>query len=303
MVSLPTYRIEAPDTLFIELLQVIPRPPYRIEAYDVLQIQVAGTMVGQPINGYYLVEGEGIVTLGPAYGTVRIMGMTIDEATEEITRQLQVILQHPAVSVQFSRSGAIQMVTGLYPVASDGTVNLRRYGMVRVAGKTVTEARLAVQQQLAQYFESPRVGLDIRIFNSKKYYVITAGAGTGDMIQPFPIMGTETVLDAIARLQGMSQISSKTMWVARATPADKGDENILPVNFVAITYGMTETNYQLMPGDRLYIVDDNLVAANNFLNKLTQPIERLLNISNLGIDAVRSAQTTGRLYNLTRSGI
>ncbi len=107
MVSLPTCRIEAPDVLHIELLQAIPRPPYRVEAYDVLRIQVAGTMVGQPINGYYLVEGDGIVTLGPAYGVVRIVGMTIDEATEEITRQLQVILQRPAVSVQFSRSGGL----------------------------------------------------------------------------------------------------------------------------------------------------------------------------------------------------
>ncbi len=175
--------------------------------------------------------------------------------------------------------------------------------MVRVAGKTVTEARLAVERQLAQYFESPRVGVEIRTFNSNKYYVITAGAGIGDSIQWFPITGTETVLDAIARIEGPSHVSSKTMWVARATPSDKGDENILPVDFVAITYGLTDTNYQLMPGDRLYIVDDKLVAANNYLDKLAQPIERLLNMSSLGTDTVRNAQTMGRAFNQNRTGI
>ena len=71
MVSLPTYRVEPPDILQIEMLKLVPLPPYRIDIYDVLQIRVLGTILDQPIDGFYLVEGEGIVSLGPAYGTVR----------------------------------------------------------------------------------------------------------------------------------------------------------------------------------------------------------------------------------------
>ena len=303
MVSLPAYRIESPDVLQIELLKVVTRPPYRIGAYDLLQIDVLGTIPDQPINGYFLVEGEGFVTLGPAYGVVRVEGMTIEEATDAVTRYLQATLKRPNVTIRFFRSAEVEQIAGPYVVQPDGTVNLRRYGMVPVAGKTITEAQLAVQRQLSQYFDSPQVTLDVKRFFSKKYYVITAGAGMGENIQTFPITGNDTVLDAIARLEGLKQISSRTMWVAPPTLAEKGDDNILPVNFVAIGQGQTDTNYQLLPGDRLYIVDDNLVAGNNYLTKLTQPIEWLLNLSTLGTDTVRGMQTTGRAYNALRGGI
>ena len=64
MMSLPTYRVEPPDILQIEMLKLVPLPPYRIDIYDVLQIRVLGTLLDQPIDGFFLVEGEGIVTPG-----------------------------------------------------------------------------------------------------------------------------------------------------------------------------------------------------------------------------------------------
>lgn len=304
MMSLPTYRIEPPDLVQIEVLKLVPRPPYRVETHDVLQIRVLGTILDQPIDGYFLVEGEGIVSLGPAYGTVRVTGMTVDEATQEITRQLEAVLQRPDVSVQLARSAGTQQLTGAYLVQPDGSVNLRQYGMVHVAGKTVTEARLAVERQISQYFDSASVAVDVVGFNSENYYVITAGADIGESIQRFPITGNETVLDAIGQIEGLSRVSSKTMWVARAHPGSLGAEELLPVDYVAIARGgVTDTNYQILPGDRVYIVDDKLVKANNGLAKLTDPIQRLLSIASLGTSTVRGAETMGRAYNQTRRGL
>ena len=299
--SLPTYRIEPPDTLQIEALKLVPRPPYRIETYDVLQISVRGTIPDQPINGYYLVEGEGTVSLGPAYGTVRVTGMTIEEASEEITRKLQVSLQQPEVSVLLARSVGIQQITGTYQVQPDGTVSLHGYGAVYVAGKTMGEAKLAIEQHVAPYFDAPQISVDVVGYNSKNYFVIVAGAETGENIQRFPITGNETVLDAIAQLQGLQRVSSKTMWLARATPGSMGCAEVLPVDWEAITRGaMTDTNYQILPGDRLYIVDDKLVAADNYLAKFTNPIGRMLNISLQGSSTIRSTQVLGRSYNQNR---
>ncbi len=65
MVSLPAYRVEPPDILQIEMLKLVPLPPYRIDIYDVLQIRVFGTLLDQPIDDFFLVEGEGIVTPRP----------------------------------------------------------------------------------------------------------------------------------------------------------------------------------------------------------------------------------------------
>ena len=300
-VSLPTYRVEPPDILMVEMLKLVPLPPYRIEIFDVLQIRVLGTLLDQPIDNFYLVEGEGIVTLGPAYGTVRIAGMTIEEATEALRRKLQEVLNQPEVSVQLARTAGTAPVTGEYLIGPDGTINLRQYGTLHVAGKTVTEIQLDMQKHLARYFDSPEVSVDVRQFNSKVFYVITEGAGLGDSITRMPITGNDTVLDALSAVNGLSQFSSTEMWVARPSPGNAGCEQIMPVDYDAITRGgSSATNYQIMPGDRVFVAEDNILAFNNFVSKVTAPLERLLGTTSLGASTVRNLQTLGRNYNKNR---
>jgi polysaccharide biosynthesis/export protein len=301
-VSLPAYRIEPPDILQIEMLKLVPRPPYRAEVFDVLQIQVANTLVDQPIAGYFMIEAEGVINLGPAYGSVRVAGMTVDRMTGVIRQHLQQVLQNPVVSVQLARVAGAQPVTGQYLVGPDGTVNLRQYGVVHVAGRTVGEARLAIQQHLTQFLDSPEVSVDVLAYNSKVFYVITQGAGLGDNVRRLPVTGNETVLDAISQVNGLTQVSSKKIWIARPAPNHYGCEQILPVDWDAIAQGaQTGTNYQLMPGDRLFISEDKLTTVTNAIAKVTAPFERLLGISGLGFSTIRTSQTMGRNYNRQRS--
>jgi len=303
MVSLPTYRVEPPDILQIEMLKLVPLPPYRIDIYDVLQIRVLGTMLDQPIDGFFLVEGEGVVTLGPAYGRIRVAGMTVEEASEPITRKLQEVLNKPDVSVQLAHTAGTQPVTGQYLIAPDGTINLRQYGLLRVAGKTVTEIRKDLTKQLSQYFDSPEPAVDVIAYNSKVFYVITQGAGLGDNVRRIPITGNETVLDALSVVNGLSQVSSTKVYIARPAPGCVGYQQILPVDYEAIAMGgSTATNYQILPGDRVFIAEDGVTTFNNFLAKMTAPVEKLLGVSGLGTSTVRGMQTMGRNYNLSRSG-
>ena len=302
-VTLPAYQIEPPDVVQIEMLKMVPLPPYRLEVYDVLGVRVVGTLLDQPVDGYFLVESEGLIDLGPAYGSLRVAGMTIEQARQAIRKHLQQILQRPEVSVQLARAAGMQPVTGTYLVGPDGTLNLRQYGVIRVAGRTIPEARTAVIEHLKKFFDSPEVALDVVAYNSKVYYVITAGAGLGDNIRRVPVTGNETVLDAVSYVGGLSQVSSKRIWIARPAPGDFGCEQILPVDWDAITQGAsTATNYQILPGDRLYVAEDRMVAANNLIGKFTAPLERLLGVSSLGSSTVRNLQTTGRDYNRSRSG-
>lgn len=301
-VSLPAYRVEPPDILMIEMLKMVPRPPYRVEIYDVLQIRAIGTLIDQPIDGFFLVEGEGIVTLGPAYGRIRVVGMTVEEAAVAITAELKKVLNKPEVSVQLARTAGTAPVTGEYLVGPDGTVNLRQYGVLRVAGKTVTEIRVDLQRHLSRYFDSPDASVDVRQFNSKVFYVVTQGAGLGDNIRRVPITGNDTVLDALSAVNGLSQVSSAQIWIARPAPGNAECEQIIPIDYGAITQGgSSATNYQMLPGDRLVIASDGMIAANTWLTKMTAPIERLLGIASLGISTSRTAQTMGRDYNLNRN--
>jgi polysaccharide biosynthesis/export protein len=213
---------------------------------------------------------------------------------------LKMILNEPAVTIQLTRSASAERLTDAYAVQPDGTVNLGNYGMLSLSGMTVTEAMEAVQARLVQYFDSPRVGVEVVKFNSKSYCVVTESRRGSGTMQRFPITGNETVLDAMAKMQKSSNMamSSKTIWVARPTPGNLSQEQILPVNWNAIAHGgITDTNYQILPGDRVYVVDDKALGFNGFLSKFASPIERLLGITSQGVAEARDMEALGREYN------
>ncbi len=286
--SLPSYRIEPPDVIQLQILKMVPLTPYRIQVYDVLQIGVPRTLPDQPIQGLYLVEAEGTVDLGLAYGSVRVAGLTVDEAREMVQRHLTQVLAAPEVVLQITQIADVQPVTGTYLVTPDGTINLLKYGSVRVAGMTIYEAKAAVERQLAAFFEMPEVWVDVLAYNSKVYYIVTEGAHLGDNVVRVPVTGNETVLDAITQIQGLSQISSKEIWIARPVPGGFGCEQILPVDWVAVTRGgSTATNYQILPGDRVFIAEDKTVALTNYLGKVLGPFERVLGFGSLAASTIR----------------
>ena len=163
--------------------------------------------------------------------------MTVEEATAAITAKLKTVLQQPEVSVQLARTAGTAPVSGEYLVGPDGTVNLRQYGSLHVAGKTISEIRAGIEEASAQYFDSPRRPVEVRQFNSKVFYVITEGAGMGDNIRRVPVTGNDTVMDALSAINGLSQVSSVNIWVARPAPGGFGCQQILPVDYQAITKG------------------------------------------------------------------
>jgi polysaccharide export outer membrane protein len=111
------------------------------------------------------------------------------------------------------------------------------------------------------------------------------------------VTGNETVLDAISQISGLSQVSSKQVWIARPAPDHIGCDQILPVDWVGITKGgSARTNYQIMPGDRIFIAENHLVATDTALAKFLAPIERILGISLLGgqaVNTISGRSTTG----------
>lgn len=289
MRSLPAYRIEPPDILQIEVLKMVPLPPYRVEAYDVLGINVLGTLVDQPINNYFLVEAEGNINLGPAYGKLRIVGMTIPEVKAAMESHLRKYLREPEVSVQLARASGVQPITGTYLVGPDGTVNLRQFGMIHVSGMTLAEAKVAIERHLSHFLDSPEASVDVAAYNSKTYYIIVEGAGMGETVVRLPVTGNENVLDAISQIQGLTRLSSKKIWIARPAPGGYGCEQVLPIDWDAIVQGAsTETNYQILPGDRVFIAEDPMIAFSTLVGKVTAPFEQVLGFGSLTVSTVRN---------------
>jgi polysaccharide export outer membrane protein len=187
-------------------------------------------------------------------------------------------------------------ITGERLVRPNGTITLGFYGDVYVNGLTITEVKEKVIIHLRQFLtdealglvgadrdgnpikiapaDSDRVFVDVSAYNSQVYYV------QGDVNAPgrLPIVGNETVLDAVNYAGGLAPTASiPNVRLVRPAPPGACCAEILPVNLAAIIQqGDTTTNYQLMPGDRLYVYRDPIVRATIFLDRLAAPFNTVV---------------------------
>ena len=99
------------------------------------------------------------------------------------------------------------------------------------AGRTLHEVRACIEQHLAAYLQDPEINGDVLSYNSKVVYVITDGGGYGEQVVRLPVTGNETVLDAVSQIDGLSQVSSKRIWVARPAPAGTECAQVLDVHW------------------------------------------------------------------------
>jgi polysaccharide export outer membrane protein len=295
-VVLPLYTVEPPDILVVEAIHVVPKSPYLLRTGDLIAINVVGTLPDSPISGAFPIQPGGIVNLGAPYGTVKVTKMTTDEAQQAILTALAAHIKEPVVTVSLVEMSGKQQIAGQHLVGLDGTITLGSYGSVSVVGLTLAQTKEAIERHLSHELEDPSVAVDIFAYNSKVYYVITEGAGTGDAVTRFPITGNDTVLDAMANINGTTEVSSKKIWIARPVP-DSAELEILPVDWQGITaLGATSTNYQIFPGDRVFVSEDKRVALDTSLAKTFAPAERVMGFGTL------SANIAGRMSGRVLQG-
>jgi polysaccharide export outer membrane protein len=186
-----------------------------------------------------------------------------------------------------------QPIRGQHLVRPDGTISLGIYGSVRVAGFTLEQVRQIVFQIAAarvQNFDIQNLSVDVLAYNSKVYYVITDGGGYGEQVYRFPVTGSETVLDALSQITGLPPVASKShIWVARPSPDGSCSGQTLPVDWRGITRcAMTATNYQIMPGDRIYVMADKWITFDSRVAKILAPFERMVGFTLLTSETVNS---------------
>lgn len=148
---------------------------------------------------------------------------------------------------------------GDQPILPDGTIELGKFGRPVVAGKTVPEVEQEVQRLVNAGLKEP-VGVTVRLIGrqSKVFYVI------GEVNAPgaYPLSGRETVLDGLMVAGGLTRgANDKQIILSRPTQPD-GCRIVLPVCYNPIVQlGDTQTNYQLQPGDRIYVPSAGLLEG------------------------------------------
>jgi protein involved in polysaccharide export with SLBB domain len=137
------------------------------------------------------------------------------------------------------------------PILQDGTINLGRYGQIVVAGKTVEEIASLVRS--AVQATTKDVGpITVRLVSrvSKVYYVLGEVNAPGS----FPMQGRETVLDAILAAGGLTDRASRRNIILSRPTAPDSCRVVIPICYREIVQlGDTSTNYQIAPGDRIFV--------------------------------------------------
>jgi protein involved in polysaccharide export with SLBB domain len=137
------------------------------------------------------------------------------------------------------------------PVQPDGTIDLGKYGRPVVAGKTLADVEVIVRDALrAKEKTAPAVTVRLLAKPGTVFYVL------GEVNAPgaFPITGHDTVLSAITQAGGPTRrASEQNVLLARPTTPE-GCRLVYPVCYTDIVQlGDTTTNYQLRPGDRVFV--------------------------------------------------
>jgi polysaccharide export outer membrane protein len=313
---IPDYRVEPPDVLLIEVAHNVRAPGEAIRTGEDVTIRadlpsettgaapnpnltaagITGFNDYHLINGYYRVQPDGSVDLGPIYGFVKIAGYNLVGARDAVAQHLRTIsgIADVKASVAYADTSGRQLIAGEHLVRPDGQISLGIYGNLRVAGMTLDQVAAACNAHLQKYLDNPEVRVDVLGYNSKVFYVVTDGGGNGERVDRIPFTGNETVLDAVAQIQGLSDISSKRVWVARPSPPGCAGSQVMMVDWRGITQdGVTTTNYQVLPGDRIYIKADDMIALDNWLVKITTPIERVMGVILLGAGAYNRVLNAG----------
>lgn len=160
-------------------------------------------------------------------------------------------------------------------VLPDGSIDLGVYGHPVVSGKTVSEIELQLQNLVnakdkpkdakpdpEKEKETNRITVRLISRTSAVYYVFGEVNAPGS----FPVIGRETVLDAIVAAGGLTkQAAEKDIVLSRPSPPD-GCRTVLPVCWPQIVQlGDTSTNYQIRPGDRIYVPSEGSTSLRGIL--------------------------------------
>lgn len=144
-------------------------------------------------------------------------------------------------------------------VLPDGTIDLGRFGRLIVAGKTLEQIESDVQAAIKAI--EPEAGpVNVRLVDpqSAVYYVL------GEVNSPgsYPFVGRETVLDAILAAGGLTDKASPCNIILSRPGEPCNCRTVIPICYKHIVQqGDTATNYQIMPGDRVYVATRTLLES------------------------------------------
>lgn len=132
------------------------------------------------------------------------------------------------------------------PVRPDGMVSFPLVHDIQAAGLTASELREQLTQRLAEFIPSPEVSVIVREVHSVKVSVVGAVRMPGH----YEVNSAATVLDLIARAQGLTEFANRDRIVVHRQNGATATR--LPFNYSRVADGKDE-NFFVQPGDIIVV--------------------------------------------------
>jgi polysaccharide export outer membrane protein len=133
------------------------------------------------------------------------------------------------------------------PVRPDGKVSLPLVNDIQAAGLSPADLRTQLTERLSEYVQSPEVSVIVREVHSVKVSVV----GAVKMPGHYEVKSPATVLDLIARAQGLNEFASKDKIVVLRQTGETTTR--LPFNYRKVADGHEQENFFVRAGDIIVV--------------------------------------------------
>jgi hypothetical protein len=272
------------------------------------QVRTAKDEPGQVNVGLGIIGPDGTMVIGP-YGACRVAGLNVNQATTAVEKHLADYLKAP--KVQLTLAGpqpGLETISVQRPAREANLAPVTWRGAGSRAAPSLTTPAMIPDAALS-VTAAPRTSMTVQSSNSdltavgNTYQIITDGHPFGEQTIRVTLTGNDNVRDALRLLGEINKTSGHApvavkpqVWVARSAGEGRPDA-LLAVDWTALQRGESETNYPIMPGDRVYFRTGNQRA-----NVATAVVPESATTTNAAPVTARPPSLFERILNSMRYG-
>ena len=250
------YSIATPKELLKQ-----PLPNYVIEIGDTVLIEAVKFDASIRLPGDQVIKPDGHVSLGE-FGEYMAHGKTIEQIGVEVQNMIDAKIRTDleiAFEIERRQREGDKLLADRRDLASsddedeDDDLSIDESNDTDDLSLTSIEdeeARIALERRITEAILSNEISVRLVTWDSKKIYVL------GEVNSPgsFDYDGTHTVLDALIDAGGLtSSANEHKIIVARPTTCNSCRIVMTICYDQIVQLGDTTSNYQLMPGDRVFV--------------------------------------------------
>lgn len=227
---------------------------------DVYMVEIGDTLFVEPVSfdatirlpGDQVVKPDGRIALGE-FGLIEAANKTVDQIQSDIQALIDERIRQE-LEFEFQEELRIEQASASESDRPEfETADGDRTDEDELRAQ---ERRAAFEVRLAERLRQNRVSVRLVNWDSKKIYVL------GEVNSPgfFGYVGNETVLDAIIEAGGLTaKANHHQIIVARPTPSGSCRIVMKVCYDQIVQLGDTSTNYQLFPGDRVFVPSETFL--------------------------------------------